>query len=119
MIYRIVQDTGQGQIEFDDSSIGSDDTLHEEQGDVMTQQEMDDAYAQTPEGKLEANRLTVEALVADGYTDLGYANSGAKFTVDEYTPKEELDCSLYPNRGTNVVYIDHTLREILHVDMSD
>lgn len=69
----------------------------------------------------DANLAEIERLVKEeGYKDIGWCNSGAKFsqpmTADNYT---ELDCSLYNFRNTNTVYINHDVKEIKHVDMSD
>ena len=38
---------------------------------------------------------------------------------EENNTSEEIDCSLYSFRGTDIVYVNHLTREILHVDMSD
>ncbi|MBC7088684.1 MAG: hypothetical protein H5T96_09515 [Tissierellales bacterium] len=71
--------------------------------------------------KRESNEDTISILIKqEGYIDLGWANGGKSFTY----PKEqrnvrELDCSLFQNRATNIVYIDDAHKEILHVDMSD
>lgn len=64
------------------------------------------------------NKAKIKALLKKGYKDLGWANFGASFT-NEDGEKESLDLSLYKFRSTNIAYIDHDLKEILHVDMSD
>ena len=68
------------------------------------------------------NESYVSSLVSEhGYKNIGWANSGAKFSAP--TPPviglEEIDCSMYKFGGTNLVYINHIIQEIIHVDMSD
>ena len=55
-----------------------------------------------------------------GYTDLGFANAGNEFTLpEEHRDIDKMDISMYNNKATDVVYVEHTVKEILHVDMSD
>jgi|TARA_R110000824_G_scaffold357670_1_gene545242 hypothetical protein len=68
------------------------------------------------------NEKYITSLVSKhGYIDRGWSNGGADFkgTIDPVIGVEEIDCSLYENRGTNIVYVNHLSGEILHVDMSD
>jgi len=68
------------------------------------------------------NENYIGSLVSKyGYKDIGWSNSGADFSqpLDELIGAEEIDCSLYRFRCTNMVYVNHLTREILHVDMSD
>lgn len=68
------------------------------------------------------NESYISSLISEhGYKDIGWANSGADFSqpLDYIIGAEEIDCSLYRFRCTNMVYINHLTREILHVDMSD
>ena len=68
------------------------------------------------------NESYISSLVSEhGYKNIGWANSGADFSqpLDELIGAEEIDCSLYRFRCTDVVYVNHLTREILHVDMSD
>ena len=60
----------------------------------------------------------LKELLCSGYRDLGWANSDKAFTHKGFVD-DELDCSIYRFRGIDVVYIDHTHKEVLHVDMSD
>lgn len=68
------------------------------------------------------NLELIEKLKKEGYTDLGWMNDGHELTIPNKKSKnklQELDCSMYANRGTHIVYVDHDHQEILHVDMSD
>lgn len=68
------------------------------------------------------NESYISSLVSKyGYKDIGWSNSGADFSepLDPLIGAEEIDCSLYRFRCTNMVYVNHLTREILHVDMSD
>ena len=68
------------------------------------------------------NESYISSLIFQyGYKDIGWANSGADFSkpLDPIIGAEEIDCSLYSFRCTNMVYVNHLTREILHVDMSD
>ena len=68
------------------------------------------------------NESYIRSLISQrGYKDIGWANSGADFSkpLDPLIGAEEIDCSLYSFRGTDMVYVNHLTREILHVDMSD
>ena len=68
------------------------------------------------------NESYISSLVSEhGYKNIGWANSGAKFSAptDPLIGLEEIDCSMYKLRGTNLVYINHIIQEIMHVDMSD
>lgn len=68
------------------------------------------------------NESYISSLISEhGYKDIGWANGGADFSkpLDPIIGAEEIDCSLYRFRCTNMVYINHLTREILHVDMSD
>jgi len=68
------------------------------------------------------NKNYIGSLVSKyGYKDIGWSNSGADFSepLDELIGAEEIDCSLYSFRGTDIVYVNHLTREILHVDISD
>jgi hypothetical protein len=75
-----------------------------------------------PNFKRGDNESYIGSLVSKyGYKDIGWSNSGADFSqpLDELIGAEEIDCSLYIFRGTDIVYVNHLTREILHVDMSD
>ena len=68
------------------------------------------------------NESYISSLISKyGYKDIGWSNSGADFSqpLDELIGAEKIDCSLYRFRCTNMVYVNHLTREILHVDMSD
>jgi len=68
------------------------------------------------------NEKYIASLVSEhGYIDRGWLNKGADFkgTIDPVIGLEEIDCSLYKHRATNLVYVNHLTGEILHVDMSD
>lgn len=74
------------------------------------------------EDKTQNEELIKKLVNKEGYDDLGWANAGVEFTIDSEnrsSPLTEIDCSLYANRGTNRVYIDHEAKQILHVDSSD
>ena len=76
----------------------------------------------SPNFKRGDNEKYITSLVSKyQYKDIGWANGGAEFSkpIDKVIGVEEIDCSLYSCRGTNIVYINHLIREILHVDMSD
>ena len=64
------------------------------------------------------NLEILAALVAQGYTDIGWRNFGSDFP-DQEGEVEHLDCSLYHLRATNVVTISHKHRMFVHTDMSD
>lgn len=63
------------------------------------------------------NQKRIDFLIKnEKYIDRGWANSGNKMNG----PVEEvLDLSVYKYRGTHEVYISHTTKELIHVDMSD
>ena len=68
------------------------------------------------------NEEYIASLISEhGYIDRGWKNDGADFkgTIDPVISVEEIDCSLYSCRATNLVYVNHLSGEILHVDMSD
>lgn len=65
------------------------------------------------------NEKYIASLVSDyGYIDRGWSNDGADFkgTIDTVLGLEQIDCSLYKDRGTNVVYVNHLSGEILHTN---
>lgn len=72
-------------------------------------------------GDKQKNLNYLKELVSKGYTDRGWANGGQDFTrkIKPDDEMERIDCSLYQNRGTNEVIVNHTLKEFIHVDMSD
>ena len=68
------------------------------------------------------NESYISSLVSEhGYKNIGWANNGAKFSapIHPVIGLEEIDCSMYKFGGTNLVYINHIIQEIMHVDMSD
>ena len=70
----------------------------------------------------EKNEALIKQMKKEGYTDLGWANDGAELSNSyerRLTPIQEIDCSLYAQKGTHKVFVDHDAKEILHVDMSD
>lgn len=76
----------------------------------------------SPNKNRDENKSYLSSLISNqGYKDIGWSNSGADFSepLDPLIGAEELDCSLYRLRGTDMVYVNHLTREILHVDMSD
>lgn len=62
--------------------------------------------------------IRLQELKEKGYKDLGWENGGSRFPPNVY-PQETIDLSLFRNRGTHIVYINHDHKLILHVDMSD
>lgn len=68
--------------------------------------------------KKESNQKFIDRLIKQGYTNLGWANSSSKFSSDT-TKKESLDISTFNFRNTNMVYICHTNKELLHIDSSN
>ena len=68
------------------------------------------------------NESYISSLVSKhGYIDRGWANNGADFkgNVDVLIGLEEIDCSLYIDSNTHLVYVNHLSGEILRTNMDD
>lgn len=68
----------------------------------------------------EANEQLIQMFINEkNYTDIGWSNSGSKFTKsDGEIPLQQLNLSIHGFSGSHTVYINHNTAEILHVDMT-